>query len=385
MKTRRPRPRRETSRPALAAAAHPWEDVFASFADAVVVTDEETRVVLFNPAAEELIGLPQHRVIGQPCASLFAETPLIDEMVRHVQSTGMSESQGEAQLQQRGRSLGVRIACLPVWDARDRIRGTTIVIHDLTYQKRLEEAARRNESLARLGTLVAGLAHEIKNPLAGIKGAAQLLQQRLNDRRELHEYTTVIGREVDRLSTLVQDLLTLGAPPKPDLGPLNIHAVIQHVLAVMEGELTVHGIQVRLHFDPSLPHVAGDHAQLSQVFLNLLKNAIEASIARPTADAPPLFITITTRMETDFHVLRAQRRSDKFLRVEIADQGTGIDPTTSRRLFEPFFTTKPRGTGLGLAISHRIVSEHGGIIRAEPNRPAGTVVTVTLPVVPGVA
>jgi two-component system nitrogen regulation sensor histidine kinase GlnL len=145
--------------------------------------------------------------------------------------------------------------------------------------------------------------------------------------------------------------------------------------------LTEHGIQLRLQFDPSLPDVRGDHAQLSQVFLNLFKNAIEASI-RPASDPHQLTISVATRMETDFHVLREQRRSDKFLRVEIADQGSGIDPAASQRIFEPFFTTKPRGTGLGLAISHRIVSEHGGTIRAEPNRPTGTVVTVTLPVVP---
>jgi two-component system nitrogen regulation sensor histidine kinase GlnL len=382
MKPRRSAIRRDVSRPTLAAAAHPWEDVFASFSDAVVVTDERTCVVLLNPAAEELIGLPRGRVIGHPCTTIFPQTPLIHDMVRRVQASGVSESQGEVQLQQRGRSAAVRIACLPVWDAHDRIRGSTVVIHDLTSHKTLEEAARRNESLARLGTLVAGLAHEIKNPLAGIKGAAQLLQQRLVDRPDLHDYTTVIGREVDRLSALVQDLLTLGSPAKPQHVPLNIHAVIRHVLAVIEGELTAQGIRLRSEFDPSLPDVLGDHAQLSQVFLNLLKNAVEATIARPVPHTPPPTISVTTRMETDFHVLRARRRSDKFLRVEIADHGTGIDPATSERLFEPFFTTKPRGTGLGLAISHRIVAEHGGIIRAEANRPRGTVVTVTLPVVP---
>ena len=380
MTSRRTRSSRARSRPALAEAAHPWEDVFASFTDAVIVTDEATCVVLFNPAAEELIGLSKARALGHPCDVVFAHTPLIADTVRHVQASGKSESHSETILNQRDRVIAVRVACLPVWDARDRIRGTTVVIHDLTYYQRLEESARRNESLARLGTLVAGLAHEIKNPLAGIKGAAQLLSHRLNDRRELHEYTAVIGREVDRLSALVQDLLTLGAPPKPALVALNVHQVIRHVLAVIEGELTVHGIQLRCEFDPSLPDVLGDQAQLSQVFLNLLKNACEATIASPPPRRSNPTITVSTRMETDFHILRSSHRSDKFLRVEIADQGSGIASEDSARIFEPFFTTKPRGTGLGLAISHRIVADHGGIIRAERNRPHGTIVTVTLPV-----
>jgi two-component system nitrogen regulation sensor histidine kinase GlnL len=139
--------------------------------------------------------------------------------------------------------------------------------------------------------------------------------------------------------------------------PLNIHVVIQHVLSVVDGELTTARIPIRCDFDPSLPDIQGDHAQLSQVFLNLIKNAIEATQARTAVPAVPPLIRISTRMETDFHAEQASR------------------------MFEPFFTTKPRGTGLGLAISHRIVSEHGGTIRAQPNRPVGTVVTVTLPLV----
>jgi signal transduction histidine kinase len=116
------------------------------------------------------------------------------------------------------------------------------------------------------------------------------------------------------------------------------------------------------------------------VFHNVLRNACEAMIASGTIAAGLDTITISTRMETDFHILRERDRARTFLRVEIADQGTGMDEETAGQMFEPFFTTKARGTGLGLAISYKIVAEHGGIIRAAPNRPAGTVVRVTLPV-----
>jgi two-component system, NtrC family, nitrogen regulation sensor histidine kinase GlnL len=374
------RPQRARVAPAPATAAPPWGDVLAAFNDAVAVMDRERRIVLFNPAAEELTGQPRRRVLGEACEQVFAETPLITEMVKRVQRQGQSESRSEEHLRRHRRSTPVRITCLPLWDDSDQVSGTALVVHDLSYQKTLEDSANRNASLARLGSLVAGLAHEVRNPLAGIKGAAQLLAGRLVDEPELTEYTTVITREVNRLSALVEDLLTLGAPPKPHLAPLNIHRVIQHVAAVMGRDCARSGIRLQFGFDPSLPDLLADEGQLSQVFHNVLRNACEAMIASGAIAAGLDTITISTRMETDFHILRERDRASTFLRVEIADQGTGMDVETASQMFEPFFTTKARGTGLGLAISYKIVAEHGGIIRATPNRPAGTVVTVTLPV-----
>jgi two-component system, NtrC family, nitrogen regulation sensor histidine kinase GlnL len=374
------RPTRARLAPAAAGPAPLWGDVLAAFNDAIVVMDRERRIVLFNPAAEELTGQPQRRVLGEPCEQVFAETPLITKMVARVQAQEQSESRSEEQLVRRRHSFPVRITCLPLWDEDDRISGVALVIHDLGYQKTLEEAARRNESLARLGTMVAGLAHEVRNPLAGIKGAAQLLAARIAAQGELVEYTDVITREVNRLSALVEDLLTLGAPPKPRLAPVNIHRVIQEVVAVIGPELTRGGIRLQYGFDPSLPDVLADESQLSQVFLNVLRNAGEAMTSGGAVARGRDAVTISTRMETDFHILRERDRSGKFLRVEISDQGSGMDRETAGQMFEPFFTTKARGTGLGLAISHKIVAEHGGIIRAAANHPIGTVITVTLPV-----
>lgn len=374
------RPNRPRLAPAPTGSAPPWADVFVAFNDAVVVVDRERRVALFNPAAEELTGQPQRRVLGEACERVFAETPLIADMVERVQAQGQSESRSEEQLVRGRRCIPVRITCLPLWDADDRISGAALVIHDLGYQKTLEESVRRNDNLARLGTMVAGLAHEVRNPLAGIKGAAQLLAARVTAQPELIEYTTVITREVNRLTALVEDLLTLGALPKPRLTSLNIHRIIQQVVGVIGPECARVGIRLQYGFDPSLPNVRADEAQLNQVFLNVFRNACEAMVIDGRVTAGRDAITISTRMETDFHILHAHDRSSKFLRVEIADQGTGLAPAAASQMFEPFFTTKARGTGLGLAISHKIVAEHGGSIRAAANHPVGTVVTVTLPV-----
>jgi two-component system, NtrC family, nitrogen regulation sensor histidine kinase GlnL len=294
--------------------------------------------------------------------------------VQRTRTLGLSQSCGEETLVVARRHVPVRLSCSPVWGPRGAVLGTALVIQDVSYQKKLEDEARRNETLARLGGLVAGLAHEVKNPLGGIKGAAQLLAKRFVDQPEVGEYTGVMIREIDRLSRLVEQLLTLGAPPAPEPVPFNVHKVIHEVLALMATELDAKHVAVRLEIDPSLPDARGDEAQLTHVFLNLVKNALEAM---PEQGG----LTITTRMETDFHILRHARGPGKFLRVEVADTGPGFPAPDLDRVFEPFFTTKARGSGLGLAICERIVAAHGGDIRAENSRNSGAIITVTLPLV----
>ncbi len=366
-----------------ARASASLENVLASLADAVILTDEDDRITTFNQAAELLTGLPEAQVLRRPCADVFAATPSIGDMVERTRTLGQNQSCGEETLYSAPRPVTVRVSCSPVWGPRGEIQGTALVIQDLSYQKKLEDESRRNETLARLGGLVAGLAHEVKNPLGGIKGAAQLLAKRFADQPEVGEYTGVMIREIDRLSRLVEQLLTLGGPPAPNLVPLNIHKILHEVLALMATELSARKVAVRLHIDPSLPDVCGEEAQLTHVFLNLVKNALEAMPQNGT-------LTVTTRMETDFYIRRrasdrgtaaAGAKLGKFLRVEISDTGPGFAAADLERVFEPFFTTKARGSGLGLAICERIVAAHGGDIHAENARGGGAMVTVTLPVV----
>jgi two-component system nitrogen regulation sensor histidine kinase GlnL len=271
--------------------------VLASLGDAVILTDEEDRITLFNQAAEELAGVPEAQALQRTCAEVFAGTPAVAAMVEHTRALGQSQSCGEESLSVARRRVQVRLSCSPIWGSDGDVQGVALVIQDLSYQKKLEDEARRNETLARLGGLVAGLAHEVKNPLGGIKGAAQLLAKRFADQPQIGEYTGVMIREIDRLSRLVEQLLTLGAPATPNFVPLNVHKILHEVRALMATELAAKHIMVRLEIDPSLPDVRGEEAQLTHVFLNLVKNAIEAMPEHGT-------LTITTRMETDFHILR---------------------------------------------------------------------------------
>jgi two-component system nitrogen regulation sensor histidine kinase GlnL len=362
------------------------ENVLASLEDAIVLFDEADCIIKCNQATEQMTGLAEAQLLGRSCEEVFGATPGIAAMVARTRQLGQSEACGEEALSVGRSRLPVRISSSPIFGNQGHVEGTALVVHDLSFQKKLEDEARRNETLARLGPLVAGLAHEIKNPLGGIKGAAQLLARRLQEDRDVLAYTDVMIREIDRLSNLVEQLLGLGAPRSPTLVAVNVHEILRDVLDLMKPELDAADVKLRIEIDPSLPDVFGDSPQLKQVFLNVIKNALEAM-------PPGGVLSLATRMETDFHIMRLRasqaasaaegrptRSHAKFLRLEIADDGPGF-PADATRLFEPFFTTKARGTGLGLAICQGIVAGHDGDIRVSNRPEGGGQVTITLPLV----
>ncbi|MGH7926182.1 MAG: two-component system sensor histidine kinase NtrB, partial [Candidatus Binatia bacterium] len=235
----------------------------------------------------------------------------------------------------------------------------------------LEQDLKQADRLAIMGTLAAGLAHEIRNPLGGIKGAAQLLRRAVEDDATLRAYTDIMIRESDRVNQLIEQLLDLSRPWQLNFAPVNIHEILEEVLLLEMHSAPGKSITVKKRFDPSLPPVKGDRAQLMQVFLNLVKNAYEAMERTG-------ILMLTTRLETDFHIRAQGRRRSRLIWVEIADDGAGIDEETLPHVFSPFFTTKNSGTGLGLATCYRIVNEHGGIIRVESAKRKGTTFKVSL-------
>lgn len=349
------------------------ENVLASIAEAVVLTDREGVVWFANPAAQELTGWAESQVCGRPVGEVFASSTVVAELVARTLASAQQQACSELDLRLgAGRSLPVRISCSPIWSPKGTVEGTALVFHDLTYQRKLEQTVRRNDTLARLGAVVAGLAHEIKNPLGGIRGAAQLLAGRHASDQEIQEYTSILIRETDRLARLVEQLLVLGAPPEPRFVGVNVHRILHDVLRLCQPQLESRNIATVLHIDPSLPEVRGDADQLMQLFWNLVQNACDAMASGGR-------LAITTRMETDYHIVHGGG-AGKFVRIEISDTGPGFPDVAFDHAFEPFFTTKPKGTGLGLAICQRIVATHGGDIRLANVAPQGAAVTVYLPV-----
>ncbi len=230
------------------------------------------------------------------------------------------------------------------------------MLHDLSHEKEAAEAASSGDLSLRLSP--AGLAHEVKNPLTGIKGAAELMAGMYPDDGRAQQYCDVILTGVERITSLVEQVLAVSAPARMSLAPVNIHQVL-HSTMRMAGLFPnpPDGLSIIQDFDPSLPDVVGDTGALERAFLNLIKNAVEAIGASGT-------IRLHTRIETEFR-MTAQGQRRQFLRVEISDSGPGISEEQLSQLFTPFFTTKPAGTGLGLVLCQRIIALHGGRLWAQ--------------------
>ena len=349
-----------------------WEQILSNLDDGVVTVEIDGTIGFFNEAAEVLTETSAGATVGQPLAQIFKREPWLLDLVKKTSPPRQESARGEGDFVTRwGRKTPVSVTASPLQDRQGLYLGTIMLLRDDKHRKVLEEDLQRTDRLALMGTLAAGLAHEIKNPLGGIKGAAQLLRRTGRGDPSVAEFTDIMIREVDRVNQLIEQLLDLSRPTDLDLAPVNIHEILDSVLLLEGQTVAAKEIQLRKRFDPSLPPVRADRAQLTQVFLNLVKNAFQA-MGQSGA------LTVTTRLETDFRVRDQNQASNRFIWVEIADQGAGIRDEDLPQIFSPFFTTKTGGTGLGLAICYRIINEHGGTIRVESAEGKGSTFKVSL-------
>lgn len=349
-----------------------WENILTSLEDGVIVVDPHGKISFFNQAAEILTDISATQALQQPYARLFKKNCWLTDMVKKSQPPQQSGTRGEGELvTQRGRQVPVNLTVSPLQDRYGRSLGSILLLRDLTHRKEMEEDLKRADRLAMLGTLAAGLAHEIKNPLAGIKGAAQLMRRESDRNPSITQYTDIVIREVDRVNLLIEQLLDLSRPAKLNLSSLNIHELLDDVLLLESQAVPGQKVVVHKNYDPSLPAIRGDRGQLTQLFLNLVKNAFQAMNGQGC-------LIITTRIETDFHIREQGKDRGKFIWVDIEDDGVGIKEENLSHIFSPFFTTKNNGTGLGLAICYRVVREHSGLIRVESREGKGTTFRVSL-------
>jgi two-component system nitrogen regulation sensor histidine kinase GlnL len=247
-------------------------------------------------------------------------------------------------------------------------RGVVLVLRDLSRVRDMEEQLRRSDRLAALGVLAAGVAHEVRNPLVGIRAAAQLMEGEPGFPPALREFTGIIIRQVDRLNRIVGELLAFAGQRRLQREPCNVNQIFEEALRLEGAALQAGRISVTRRYDPAVPAVAGDPDGLLQVFLNLVRNGVEAM---PQGGE----LTVGTRFER----VAPQCGGRAAAVAEVSDRGTGILPDVEKQLFNPFFTTKHGGTGLGLPISVRIVEEHGGTIEMQTRVGEGTTFRVLLP------
>jgi two-component system nitrogen regulation sensor histidine kinase GlnL len=326
-------------------------------ADAVLVVGADGGLVHVNPAAEELFDRSRDRAVGLPVRALPGGAPLavLAERVRVAQESTSVEVPSP-----RDASVHITADGSPLFDG-SACAGTVLTL-------RLPRASERTLDFE---ALAAGLAHEIKNPLAGLQGSAELLAREAEGKSA--EYARVIAREAKRVDGLVRELLDLARPAALQTGPVNVHAILRDVLLLARGMPGGERISFAQHFDPSLPPVHGDAEKLTQVLLNLVRNAVEA--ARDTTRPEVAF-------ETGVAPLRlrvASGRTRPLARIAILDNGPGISEAMLPSLFTPFATSKAHGTGLGLAVSRRIVEAHGGRIEVKNRAAGGAEAAVFLP------
>jgi len=234
--------------------------------------------------------------------------------------------------------------------------------------KKSQNIMRRADRLASLGTLIASLAHEIRNPLVSIKTFTQLLPERLEDEEFRNYFLKIASGEIDRLTTLINELLGFARPSEPNLQGEDVNALIDKMEFLIATEARKKNIAISKYYAPNLPAVMVDAEQIKQVLLNILLNAIQA-------------ISGGGQIWVETRVVRVPREetTERFVQIEVRDSGAGIPKENMERVFDPFFSTRPEGSGLGLAISHQIIHEHGGFIDLESELGKGTSFRIHLP------
>ncbi|WP_303909115.1 nitrogen regulation protein NR(II) [Thiohalomonas denitrificans] len=332
---------------------------------AVMVFDADLKLGYLNPAGEMLFAVSARRVIGVHARELLAGGDLVDALANVFRSGHpFTERELAIELPASGEWVTVDLTALPLSDPQ-HAREILVEMSQVDRQLRItrEETLLSQSSATR--ALVRGLAHEIKNPLGGLRGAAQLLERELDD-EELKEYTRIIIEEADRLQSLMNRMLGPNALPRQRL--VNIHEVLERVRQVVGAE-TPPGVTIDRDYDPSIPELTADSDQLIQSVMNLVRNAVQAV----GESGRTVLRTRTLRQYTIGHTLHKL-----VARIDVIDNGPGISEEVRESVFLPMVTGRPGGTGLGLPIAQSLINAHGGLIECD-SRPGRTVFTVLLP------
>lgn len=341
---------------------------------ATLLLNADLRLEYMNPAAEMLLAVSGQRSHGQFISELFTESAEALSALRQAVEQAHPFNKREAVLTAvTGQTLTVDYAVTPIIN-----RGVTLLLLEVHPRDRLLRITKEEAQLSKQETtkmLVRGLAHEIKNPLGGIRGAAQLLARELPE-ESLKDYTNVIIEEADRLRNLVDRML--GSNKLPSLALTNVHEVLERVGSLIEAE-SQGSITLVRDYDPSIPDLMIDREQMIQAVLNIVRNAMQAIGGQNELRLGR--ITLRTRTLRQFTIGHCRHRL--VTRIEIIDNGPGIPPELQETIFYPMVSGRADGTGLGLAITQNIISQHQGLIECE-SHPGHTLFSIFLPLEQGV-
>lgn len=364
-----------------------FDSVINNLDEAILLFDKKGRLIFINKSGEEFFGKSHKEIKNKQFKYLFSGAKDIVMLIQKTITEGRSFNCKEMEVD-IGRAANIDLNLTPFYydDSYEGFskggsrRGdeSPTCAHGaiLCIRENLALTEREDYHFDSLLYLLGSIAHEIKNPLSGIKGAAQILKANAGDSNKLEakECVDLILKETDRLNSVLHSYLTMTRMPV--FNRLNIHEVLEHALKVMKTSIEEKRIAVNKSYDPSLPNITGDESKLLQVFINLLKNAVEAMKTSMNR-----VLNISTRPSNEYMVIYSppRRKKQRWVVVSIEDTGIGIPKDEISRIFLPFYTKKDGGSGLGLALSKKIVKDHGGIIKVKSKDGAGAIFSIYLP------
>lgn len=326
----------------------------------LIATDENGKVAAYNQTAEAILGIPSDTVFAESAAKVLPQ-----ELWKLTERLGNSGTVVEEEVEcQTASSTGVplKVSGAVLHGEDEGFLGYVFIFRDLVEVRRLQQEVERTKRLASLGSLAAGVAHEIRNPLSSVKGFATYFREKLKDSPQDRDTATTMIQEVERLDRVIGQLLEFARPSTLKIKPVRVTDLIRHSLKLIEGDARTKGVEVKTDLPANLPQALVDADRMNQVLLNLYLNAIQAM------DGGGVLQVTVSRDD-----------SRKLTTITVSDNGRGIEAADQERIFDPYFTTKSDGTGLGLAIVHKILDAHGGSIKVRSQKGAGTTVTMTLP------
>ena len=326
----------------------------------LLAIDRDDRIASFNQTAEAVLELSADKILGSKAGEVLSK-PLSNFLLRLKGQEGLIESEFECPVN-GGKTVPLEVIGTVLKDEAGVSLGWIILFRDLTEIQHLKSEVARSRHLASIGTLAAGVAHEIRNPLSSIKGFATYFKERYRNVPEDLSTAEIMIQEVERLNRVIGQLLEFAKPMTVQKEPVSLERVIKHSLKLIEGDARTRGVEILFHNDAVTREAWIDTDRITQVLLNLYLNAIESMDRKGV---------LTVGLDLD-------ENSDRF-RITVSDTGKGIPEKDLPNLFDPYFTTKSSGTGLGLAIVHKILESHGGEIRVDTAPETGTTITVLLP------
>jgi PAS domain S-box-containing protein len=340
-------------------------NLFNHSPELILTTDEHGRITEFNRGAERLLGYSRAEVLGQPCPMLLSAEQK-DVLLAQVRSEDVVPNYPCGLRRKDGSELSAELTFSTLRDATGEAIGTVCIGRDVSALKSAQRQLLQAEKLSTIGNVLSGVAHELNNPLSVVLGYSQLLALRMSE-DPAGEQLSKVHQSAMRCQKIVQNLLSFARARKPQREFLDFNGIIEKTLELKQYHLNVSNIEIVKELDPALPRTMLDSNQIQQVLLNLINNAEHAMV---------------DSKEFGGRLIVRTRETDGEIRVDVVDNGEGMDSETQQRIFDPFFSTKQQrqGTGLGLSVSYGIVTEHGGRILVDSSPGGGATFTVMLPV-----